>query len=71
MNVRRLQKELKELREDPPCNCSGGPAGDDLTKWQACIIGPEGTPYENGMFKLSLTFPPDYPIKPPKVVFVT
>ncbi|RQM24920.1 hypothetical protein B5M09_002458, partial [Aphanomyces astaci] len=35
------------------------------------IQGPEGTPYEKGIFLLSITIPERYPFEPPKVQFVT
>ena len=31
------------------------------------LKGPKGTPYEGGLFKLEMKFPPDYPQKPPFV----
>jgi len=35
------------------------------------IIGPEGTPYENGCFCFDIFIPMEYPEKPPKVQFRT
>ena len=35
------------------------------------IIGPIGTPYENGCFEFDLYLPPDYPNVPPQVRFCT
>tara|TARA_B110000967_G_C18550414_1_gene395087 strand:+ start:158 stop:604 length:447 start_codon:yes stop_codon:yes gene_type:complete len=71
MSIRRLQKELEELQKDPPVNCSAGIINDDINTWDATIIGPEKTPYESGIFKLSINFPDNYPFKPPSVKFNT
>lgn len=32
-----------------------------IFNWTATIPGPEGSVYEGGVFKLTVTLPPDYP----------
>ena len=50
---KRLLKELRDIQEDPITNCTLGPKNmKNLFAWNATIIGPEGSPYEGGLFKL-------------------
>jgi hypothetical protein len=67
---KRLGLEYKNLTNDPPEGISAGPVNeDDIFLWEALIQGPEGTPFEGGIFPAELKFPRDYPLAPPTMKF--
>lgn len=52
--------------------CCGSPVGGtDLSHLEGTITGPDGTPYEGGVFKIDIVIPSSYPFEPPKMKFVT
>ena len=74
MFARRIKKEINEMseiRDSSNINCSAGPSGDDIMKWEGTIYGPSGTPYEGGIFNLNIEFTEEYPFKPPIIYFTT
>ena len=67
-----LMQELKALSTgDRDDGFSAGLNGDDLFNWSVCIMGPEGSLYEGGIFQASLQFPHTYPDNPPVMRFIT
>ncbi|TWW74137.1 Ubiquitin-conjugating enzyme E2 G1 [Takifugu flavidus] len=61
-----------QLNKSPVDGFSAGLIRDnDLYRWEVMIIGPPDTLYEGGVFKAHLTFPKDYPLRPPKMKFIT
>ncbi|XP_064250888.1 ubiquitin-conjugating enzyme E2 G1 isoform X1 [Passer domesticus] len=65
-------KSLNKLNKNPVEGFSAGLIDDnDLYRWEVLIIGPPDTLYEGGVFKAHLTFPKDYPLRPPKMKFIT
>merc|ERR1712083_952914 len=68
---RRLMRDFKRLQEDPPAGVSGAPTDNNIMLWNAVIFGPHDTPFEDGTFKLTISFTEEYPNKPPTVRFVS
>jgi len=70
-SIRRIQKELKEISEDPSRHWTASPVGDDLFEWQFAIRGPPGTDYEGGIYTGRLVLPVNYPLAPPSIMLLT
>lgn len=68
---KRLMRDFKRIQQDPTGSISASPLPDDIMRWNAVIIGPESTPFEDGTFKLVIQFDEQYPTKPPSVKFVS
>ncbi|KAJ5211964.1 uncharacterized protein N7498_003610 [Penicillium cinerascens] len=69
---KRIAKELSELVESPPAGISVELADEaNLYEWKVHMKGPEGSPYQGGVFLLKLSLPTAYPFKPPTVSFAT
>ena len=71
MAQKRISIELQDLQKNPLAHCTAGPKKDNLMNWTGTIFGPEETPYHGGLFFLDITFPENYPFKPPKIYFKT
>ncbi|CAI5746182.1 unnamed protein product [Peronospora destructor] len=67
----RMRKEIAMLERDPPFGVSAWPKDDKIDHLEAQILGPDGSPYEKGVFQLEIEIPERYPFEPPKVRFVT
>ncbi|RPA75913.1 ubiquitin conjugating enzyme [Ascobolus immersus RN42] len=72
---KRIMRELADIQKAPIAGISAGPISDnELLKWQAVIVGPEGSPYAGGIFKLKIDLPltpTSYPFAPPTFIFET
>lgn len=70
-DIKRLTKELNDMQKESTPNLSAGPINNNLFEWEAVILGPVETPYEGGVFTLSISIPSNYPFKPPIIIFKT
>jgi ubiquitin-protein ligase len=72
----RIKKEFDLLINNPDTNAAffvdyWNEDEPKIDHWKATLLGPIGTMYEGGYFNLEITFPSNYPINKPTVLFRT
>jgi len=68
---RRIIKETQRLMAEPVPGISAVPDEANARYFHVVVAGPEGSPFEGGVFKLELFLPEEYPMSAPKVRFIT
>ena len=71
----KLILDIRKFQNETPNGIIAAPETDNILKWNVIIFGPDGTPWEDGIFKLLLEFNDDseqtYPQCPPIIHFRT
>merc|ERR1711964_215997 len=67
--ARRLSKELKKFHREamPRVSIDAG----DIMNWILNLAGPDGSPYEGGIFRVQIMYSDSYPMKAPELKFLT
>ncbi|XP_020595109.1 ubiquitin-conjugating enzyme E2-17 kDa-like [Phalaenopsis equestris] len=71
MASRRIQFELNSLRREPQTSFTIREVSEDLLHLEVTFIGPLRTPFDGGVFRISIDIPSDYPFEPPEIHFIT
>ena len=67
-SILRLQKEYKQLQSSKTAtNFKVEPHTENLFIWYFVIYGLKDCPYEDGFYLGKISFPEDYPFKPPAI----
>jgi ubiquitin-protein ligase len=71
MCLKRIKKEANDIQNYPSSMFSIIPDAEDDRKWKVALRGPEGSPYEGGIFIVEVIFPRNYPFAEPRYKFIT
>ena len=69
--TKRIIQELSYYQAHPHPAFEVFPGEEHIDFWRIIMEGPEGTPYEGGIFELFIEFINEYPAKPPNIRFIT
>ncbi|KAI1293877.1 Ubiquitin-conjugating enzyme E2 J2 [Halotydeus destructor] len=69
--TQRLKQDYMRLHQDPVPYIVAHPLPSNILEWHYIVRGPEGTPYEGGIYHGKLTFPSEFPFKPPAIYMLT
>lgn len=69
--IRTIMKEIRKICKKPPEGITVTLDDSNVGTVLASIKGPEGTPFDGGVFNLKLVLGQDFPQAPPKGFFIT
>lgn len=61
MTMKRIHREIADAKKEDLGAITLAPTQDSLYRWKATIPGPQGSPYEGGVFNVDIQLAPDYP----------
>lgn len=62
MTIKRISREIADVAKEDLGSITLKPAaGDNLFVWKGSIPGPQGSPYEGGVFEVDVILGTDYP----------
>lgn len=64
---KRIQKETGQVLKNSVPGVWVSPAANNPRHFHIKVLGPEGCPFEGGIFKLEMFLSFDYPMKPPNI----
>lgn len=64
---KRLTREYQNLQKSPPQFITARPSESNILEWHYILTGPPDTPYHDGQYWGTLTFPAEYPFAPPAI----
>lgn len=67
----RIKKELERIQKAPIEGIVIASQPNNPRHLNVSVIGPQGSAYEGGLFRLEMWLPEEYPMVPPKVHFLT
>jgi ubiquitin-conjugating enzyme E2 J1 len=70
-SLRRIQADVRELALDPSDRYHAAPLEHDMLEWHFTICGADETDFAGGVYHGRILLPPDYPFKPPHIIFLT
>ncbi|KAL3765737.1 hypothetical protein ACHAWU_009705 [Discostella pseudostelligera] len=70
-SLRRIKADIRELATDPSDQYHAAPLENDMFEWHFTIRGADDTDFAGGIYHGRILLPPEYPFKPPNIVFLT
>lgn len=71
LSVKRILIDILDVMDDPMSDVFIHFDEENIQEILVVLVGPQGTPYDGGMFPFHLKFTNRYPSEPPKVTFLT